>query len=450
MSALSGRRRLVVAGLAAGLAIGAAIGATTLIGASSEGFEGPRPVVLHVARVLADPGVDLDLTAGTFCPAPNAESCHVVSATVHVLSRGSPGWISLPGRAEDSTFAFEVPGGLVGDAGFSYWLEMRTEDGAVVELPEGGPEAPFRVLTTAGLETSEWPERFSWSDIRRPEGVVARLRYGDGAREVGRTGGHGEERPSGPSSFDVALDGSILVADWVHGRVLVLTGTGSFTRTIPLPVRRPVDLAAGRSGFAVTTLGLDATVFELGPTGEQIGRYEVAPGVTERVALTPDGPRVWVGPAQWAPVRSAPGIPLAAAEQARALAPAIPGRDGAVALSSELPGGRIAFVWERPDGSRAGTVLRLPTGVEPGVDYFVVGLPDGGAVAARGLWAEGHEAVALLRFSAEGAVASATLLPPPSHEQEAAQSTVRFRAPDEVLEVVAEPSGIRIDRFEVT
>ena len=56
MSAVNARRRLVVAGLVAGIAIGAAVGATTLTGASSEAPTGPRPVVLHVAKVLADPG----------------------------------------------------------------------------------------------------------------------------------------------------------------------------------------------------------------------------------------------------------------------------------------------------------------------------------------------------------------------------------------------------------
>ncbi|MBA3737243.1 MAG: hypothetical protein H0W97_01605, partial [Actinobacteria bacterium] len=88
MSAGNGRRRLAVAGLVAGLAIGAAVGASSLTGASSEGASGARPVVLHVARVLADPGVDLELSAGLFCP--RTEACEVASAIAHVLS--NDGW----------------------------------------------------------------------------------------------------------------------------------------------------------------------------------------------------------------------------------------------------------------------------------------------------------------------------------------------------------------------
>jgi hypothetical protein len=94
-------------------------------------------------------------------------------------------------------------------------------------------------------------------------------------------------------------------------------------------------------------------------------------------------------------------------------------------------------------------VLRLPAGAQPGVDYFVRGLPDGGAVAARGLWSDQGEAVALLRFSVDGALVTAELIAPPSREMDAAASAVRFRAPDEVLAVYTEAHGIRIDRFEV-
>jgi hypothetical protein len=83
------------------------------------------------------------------------------------------------------------------------------------------------------------------------------------------------------------------------------------------------------------------------------------------------------------------------------------------------------------------------------VDYFVRGVPDGGAVAARGLWSEAGEAVALLRFSADGSLVRAELIAPPSREMDAVASALRFRAPDEVLAVYAEERGIRIERFEV-
>jgi hypothetical protein len=450
MSTGTSRRRLLVAGLVAGLAIGAAAGAASLTGASSEGPPAQSPVVLHVARVLADPGVDLELSAGLACPGNESPSCEAVSAVVHVLSGGAAGWADIEGVEDGTGFRFVVPGSTVEQDGFSYWMEFSTEGGGDVSFPEGGAASAFRVVTTAGLLAVAWPGAFDLGVVRSSDGVVAQLPYGNGAGQVGRVGGVGDEQPLGPSSYDVAPDGSIRIADWVHRRVLVLTPRGNVRRSVPLPVERPVDLAVGSAGdLAVTTLGLGATAFELGPDGRVIGRYKVETGVAERIAVTPGGPHVWVGPAQWAPVRSSPGVPLPASSQARGLSAAVPARDGAVALSQDLPGGRVAFVWARPDDSRAGAVLQLPAGAQTGVDYFVHGLPDGGAIAARGLWSGSGEAVALLRFAANGSLVSADLIAPPTHEMDAAASAVRFRAPDEVLAAYADARGIRIERFEV-
>ena len=450
MSPRSSRRRLVVAGLVAGLAMGAAVGATSLTGASSGDPPGVRPVVLHLARVVADPGADMELTAGLYCPRPAGSACDVRRAVAHVLSAGSEGWTAVPGVDDGPGYRFVVPGALVDEDGLSYWLELTTEGGDAVRIPEGGAASPFLVLTTGGLSEARWPDGSVWTNLRKSDGAVVRLGFGEGHMQVGRIGGAGDAAPLGPSSFDVAPDGSIYVADWVNARVLVLSPRGAHRRTVPLPIRRPVDLAVGvGDGLAVTTLGLGATAFELASDGMVVGRYPVGAGIAERIALTPGGPHVWVGPSQWAPMRSMPGVPLPAAAQSRALAPAVPGRDGTVALSEDLTGGRVAFVWARPDGSRAGSVLQLPTGVEPGVDYFVRGVPDGGAVAARGIWAEGREAVALLRFAADGSLTSASFIEAPSHDVDAAASAVRFRAPDEVLAIYTEAAGVRIDRFEV-
>lgn len=442
-------RRLTVAGLLAGLAIGTAVGVTSLTGAAPETALGARPVVLHVAKVLADPGAALELTAGVVCP-ERSGGCEVRRAVAHVLSAGAIGWTEVPGVSEGTGFRFVIPGTLVAQEGLSYWLELALGSGATVRLPDGGSDSPFRVVTTAGLREVSWPSRFDWDGLEASQGSVAKLAYGDGAAQVGRIGGTGDQQALGPSSFDVAPDGSIHVADWVHARVLVLSPSGEYRRTAPLPVTRPVDIAVGADGStAVTTLGLGATAFELRGDGRVIGRYRVG-GIAERIALTPAGPRVWVGPAQWAAVRSVPGVPLDASAQARSLAPAIPAPDGSVALSQELDGGRVAFVWARPDGSRTGAVLELPTGVATGVDHLVRSLPDGGAVAARGLWADGHDAVALLRFGPDGDLLEATLIEPAGHEMDAAASSIRFRAPDEFLVFRAASEGVRIDRYEVT
>ena len=154
---------------------------------------------------------------------------------------------------------------------------------------------------------------------------------------------------------------------------------------------------------------------------------------------------MWVGPAQWAPVRSRPGgAPRRA--QSRGLASASRAAT-ARSRSRRSWGGRIAFVWTRPDGSRAGAVL-TPAGAQPGVDYFVKALPDGGAIAARGLWS-GRARPWRCSGSRPTARWCADLIEPPTREMDAAASAVRFRAPDEVLVAYANERGFRIERFEV-
>ena len=354
--------------------------------------------------------------------------------------RGRGAWLPVHG-----------PGCADPDDGLSYWLEFGIEGGGAVRFPDGGAATPFPRRDNSGTARGGVAGRFD-RPLRAPtsDSTVTRLGYGDDTDQVGRVGGVGDEQPLGPSSFDVGPSGAIYVADWVHQRVLVLTARGQSRRAVPLPLRRPVDIAVGQQGqLAVTTLGLGATAFELGADGRTIGRYGVPTGVVERIVLTPDGPFVWTGPAQWTPVRSRAGVALSVEAQSRSIAAAVPGRDGAVALSQELPGRRIAFVWARPDGSRAGVVLQLPPGVQAGVDHFVRGLPDGGAIAARGLWSESGSAVALLRFAADGSIVAADVIAAPTQEMDAASSTVRFRAPDEVLVAYGDDRELRIERFEV-
>jgi len=142
MSTGTSRQRLLVAGLVAGLAIGAAAGAASLTGASSEGPPAPPPVVLHVARVLADPGVDLELSAGLACPGNEIPSCEALSAVVHVLSGGSAGWADIQGVEDGTGFRFVIPGSAVEEDGLSYWMEFAIEGGGHVRLPEAAQRRP--------------------------------------------------------------------------------------------------------------------------------------------------------------------------------------------------------------------------------------------------------------------------------------------------------------------
>jgi hypothetical protein len=448
LRALAARRRALVIGAVVGIVAGAAVG-TAVLSPAGPPPSGPAPQILHAAPAIVQAGADVRLSAATICDRPGAARCRIASAVAHVRPEGAVDWAKLTGSLEEGAYRFAVPASLIPEQGFSYWLEFRTRAGASVAYPPAGESGPIRVVTTAGLAERALPA-FAWGRVRASDGVVVRLPYGTGNGQAGLVGDRPGELPSGPSSFDVGADGSIEVVDWVNGRIHVFAPNGRFVRAVPAPDRRPMDVALAADGTRyLTTLGLDATAYEVGADGRVIGRYPVAYGVVTRVAAGPEGPRVEVGPAQWTSVRGAPGVPLSAERQSLAQSAAVPLEDGAIGVTSELGSSRFAVVWTRPDGSRAGALVRLPRGVRAGTGYFVRPLPDGGALVARGLWDDTHFEVAVLRFDALARIVDVSRLPEPSIRQAASLSTVRFRAPGEVLVAYADDRAVTIERFEV-
>jgi hypothetical protein len=443
-------RHLAAAGIAAGVTLGAAVGAALLTGASPPAaVTGPKPVVLHVAPALVDAGVDLKLSAATMCRTPGRASCTVDTARAWVRPQGAVGWSRVPGHVDDGAYRFDVSGTLVPEGGFAYWLEFRTRAGTAEAYPPGGARAAIHVLTVTGLPERAFPA-IDWGAVRAADGVAVSMSYGSRDGQVGIQLPEGDGEIAGHGSFDVGRDGSIYVDDWVNGRVQVFSRSGRFVRAFRSPVDEPADLAVGDDGGIVLgTLGEAAEAFELGPKGAVIGRYPVGYGIVSRVAVGPDGPKAMVGPSQWAAVRTSPGRPLSPELQAGLQSAVAPQPDGAVGVSQSLPDGRIAFAWIRGDGSRGGAVLALPRGLQPGSDFFVRPLDDGGALAARGVWDATHFGVVALRFDALGRVVSSSLLPEPSHHQVARFSTVRYRAPGEVLVAVDRRNGVKILRFEM-
>jgi hypothetical protein len=444
------RRKVVVAALAAGALAGALLGAAVLSGAAPDARSGPRPQILHAAPAVVDAQTAVMLGAATVCRDPGAPSCEVRAAQLFVQPAGTSGWSTVQGESSLGGFRFTIPGTLVPADGFAYWLRMTTQDGGRLEYPPGGQSAALRVLTTAGLPTRRIPDAFSWADERRPDGRVATLPYGAGDGEVGRAGGRAGEAVSGPSSFDVGPDGSVWVVDWVNRRLEVLSAQGTYRRAFPVPDGVPMDLAVTSTGGAyLAGLGTDARVTELDVAGKTVGRYPIGFGVSARISATPTGPRVFVGPAQWVAVSMQAGVPMSAESQAAAVTSAVPLPDGGVGLAAQVAPSRFAAVWSRPDGSRCGAVVKLPNGIRPGSDYFVHPLPDGGAVVAQGLWDDTHAGVGVFRFDATGRISAFSLLPEPTSQQAARFSTVRFRAPGDILVAYGDHHAYTIERFEV-
>jgi len=431
------RRRWLVAGAVGGIALGSAVGALA-VAAPSHAARVPRLVVLHAAPAFADPGSELELSAGTVCDRPASRACTVTSATAEVRTPGDPAWTHVEGSDLGGSYRFRIP---VARGAFDYRLSFRTADGRTTPYPPSG--APIHVASAARLRTSSVQSPFSWNDVREPDRRALYLPYGDGPGEVGVDRGGPDSDLLGPSSFAVAPDGSISVADWVNGRVEVFR-SGALDRTFAAPVHRTFDLAVGSNGHSyLLTLGTDGAAYEVAD-GRVIGRYPAAFGVASRVTTTSTGPAVNVAPAQWVTVRSSVGVARSAELQAESTTAA----DGAATRFGLLSGGRVALTWTRNDGTKGGTELTLPEGARAGTEYFAEPLPDGGAVLALGLWDEHHSGVGLFRLDRDGAVRSFSLLPEPSTRADARASTVRW-ANGRVLEAIDHPNGMSIEGYDL-
>jgi hypothetical protein len=440
------KRRWLVAGAAAGVALGSAIG-TFAVAAPSRATRVPGIRVLHGAPSFARPGHPVELTAATTCELPSAPECTVADASVSIRSGPGEGWTQVRGVRSEGGFRFSVPGSAVRSSGFDYRLTFGTARGETTLYPPASE--PLHVSSTAGLPVSAVDSRFSWRSVERSDRRELFLPYGHGPGQVGLEGGGPDRDLLGPSSFAVAPDGAISVVDWVNDRVEVFDGR-KMVRSVPTPAHRSFDLALGTRGTDyLLTLGTDGNTYEVSTDGSVLGRYPASFGVASRLSTSSTGPAVEVGPSQWLSVRSSTGVARSARLQAATLTASPLDRAGRSTRFGPVDGGRVAFTWARSDGSEGGTLLTLPEGARAGTEYFAEPLPDGGAVLALGLWDDTHNGVGLFGFESDGRVRSFSLLPEPSTRADARASTVRWRAPGQVLEAIDHRRGMSIERFDM-
>jgi hypothetical protein len=166
---------------------------------------------------------------------------------------------------------------LTGSLLESYVVVTDRVSGTVLTVPAAGPDGPFRSWILDDPPTvSIGKHRFG--QIRAPDAVVVQASVGKGPGQIGITCPPEEGPCDTPQSFDVALDGTVWVADEANSRLEAWAPgePGTWSRTIPLSVA-PADVAVGPDG----------TIYVWG----------AAPGVGMRLyAFAPDGTQRWMAP----------------------------------------------------------------------------------------------------------------------------------------------------------
>jgi hypothetical protein len=331
-------------------------------------------------------------------------------------------------ESSDGRYFVDVPRELASSrTGFSYYAVLRDgSGGTTTTLPAGGEAAPQRSVPLH--EPAEIRlGRHLFGGGRAPDERVVAAAWGSAIGQAGLAGSR-ELGFVGPSSFDVAADGTVAVLDQVNARVESWTQTGVQETT--------VEVSGGLADFAVEQ---DGTMDVLEPPnrlepapvlrvlrsdGTQRAAQRLSDRTWAKLARGPAGPVVLQQPSeQWLPVAEG-GATVARAAQAdrgRSGRPFASGHEvlvervGAGELRlAELAGAAILRSWRitsetplgevqlaEPRGRRLVVVTKTYT--EDRSEYVVLVLDRSGIVRSFAVEAsEWAESAPLARFRVRG------------------------------------------------
>lgn len=437
----------------AGFLLGGLVGATFLtvnvVGAS--GPEAPPPAgaasvgeILHTPPLLARVGEPVELSFGVVCGVREEEpgsSCTPHGAAF-VRAGGAADFTELPLEVEPGgELSALVPSAQSG-AGFDYYAAIDDGHGQSATLPEGGADAPQHVWPLESWTTVDVGDpRFD--DVQSPSDVLGRFAWGRGDGALGLDSGREQSR-IGPSAFDVAPDGSVVVLDQVNRR-LVRLRSGQPAQDVP------IDFDGGEGDLAV---GGDGRIYVLEVSGKPLVRSFTADGapisagplaepVADMVRAGPAGPLVHAYPSEmWLPTGSG-RPPLTSAEQIRAAEPARRvGADLGVVVHASRGEVKLALV--RGDRIVDAWILRGPASF--GEVQLAEPYGDGLLAVVR-LWDEKNAVFRVLRLGPSGLVSSFSVAP---SEWAETASLSRFRLHGDTLyQLRSGPGGAEIATYEI-
>jgi hypothetical protein len=435
----------------AGFVLGSLVGATFLtvnvVGASSPAPARATPgsfgEILHTPPLLARAGQSVELRYDVVCGMAKDEpggAC-TPKGSVFVRAAGKSDFDEVPLKREaDGLLSAEVS---VGSGGFDYYAELDNGHDETATLPEAAADAPQHV----------WPLR-SWSTVdlgsepfgetTSPSAVVAALDWGKGDRALGLDSGREQSR-IGPSAFDVAPDGSIVVLDQVNHRLLRL-------RRGETPTEVPIEFAGGEGDLAV---GQDGTIYVLdagrshpvvssfSPAGDLIAGTPLAAATADMLRVSPTGPSVHAYPSEmWLPTGQsrpplAPDEQLSGAQAARSV-------DGGPAVVVSASSAEARFALVQGDEVVHSWLVRSSTSL--GDVQLAEPYGDGLLVVLR-IWSETQAEFRVLRLARGGLAGSFAV---DRAEWAESASLSRFRLHGTTLyQLRSAPSGVEIAEFEI-
>ena len=435
----------------AGFVLGGLVGATFLtvnvVGASSPAPAGVTGSsfgeILHTPPLLAHAGEAVELRYDVVCGQVKDEpggAC-TPKGSVFVRASGASEFVEQPlEREPDGLPSAEVP---TGHGGFDYYAELDNGRGETATLPEAAAAAPEHVWPLATWTTVDLGSE-QFGETRPPSSIVSELTWGKGSQALGLDSGQEQSR-IGPSAFDVAPDGSIVVLDQVNHRLLTLQPGGATAQV-------PIDFAGGEGDLAVGGDGkiyvLDAggsqpVVRSFSPAGDLIAGTPLAETTADMVRVGSDGPLVHAYPSEmWLP--TGPGRPPLAPEQQLAGAQAARSVDGGLAVVVSASPAEARFALVRGGEVVHSWLVRSPTSL--GEVQLAEPFGDGLLVVVR-LWNESQAQFRVLRLAPDGLAGTFAV---DRTEWAETASVSRFRLRGSTLyQLRSAPSGVEIATFEI-
>ena len=356
---------------ALGFAVGVGIGMTVLAGGVVSAHDGPTESlpaierglrdVLHTPPSLVREGSSVDLRYDVVCQADAFGKPCALNGNVFVRSAGERGYhaVSLARAGEAAlTTTVDVPEG-----GLSYYAVIDAA-GSSITVPAAGGAAPQQVWTAADI-TSVRLGAHVFGRARKADLRLLSAPWGSGPGALGLVTGR-ELARVGPSAFDLAEDGSVVVLDQVNDRLATYPAAGGGPRYLPIPFDGGEgDVALGEDGTAyVLDQGTEPVVRSYTASGARAAVAPVGSGV-DMLRATPTGAVLHGYPGEmWLPVGSADHL-LQPSQQAARARPSRPGADGSEVVVSAIDaqaffalvrGDRVVRAWQVSSGTNLGEI----------------------------------------------------------------------------------------------
>jgi hypothetical protein len=435
----------------AGFVVGALVGATILtvnvVGASSPERPPAGPgsfgEILHTPVLLARAGEPVELKYDVVCGVSQNEPRAACSSkgSVFVRPEGRSTFVEHPLARDHSGLLTATVSEGEARSGFDYYAELENGRGQTARLPAGAGAAPHHVWPLRTWTTVALDEPFRGT--REPDSVAARFAWGKGEHALGLDSGREQSR-IGPSAFDVAPDGSIVLLDQVNRQLVVMRGEKRS--------ELPIAFAGGEGDLAVAPDGtiyvLDAggaapSVAAFTRAGDLIAETPLAEPSADMVRAGPSGPLVHAYPSEmWLPTGAgrpplSPNEQIADAQTARSF-----GNGVGVVVSASPDEARLALV--RGDRVLQAWLLRGSTSL--GEVQLAEPYGDGLLAVVR-LWNEKQAEFRVVRLARDGLAESFSV---DRAEWAETASLSRFRLHGDTLyQLRSTASGLEIATFEI-